>query len=538
MSDQTELTAGGNPERGTALVESEERFRLLVEGVKDYAIFLLDPEGRVSSWNTGAERIKGYTESEIIGQHFSRFYPEEAIARRWPWRELEIAKAEGRFEEEGWRLRKDGSLFWASVVITALFNDEGVLRGFAKVTRDLTERRRVESLEEAGRRMNEFLAVVSHELRTPLNSMLGWIRLMRSGRLEPDVFERGLTIIERNTVSQAQLIEDLLDVSRIMSGKLRLTIESVDLEPVAKAAVDSIRLAADAKGIQLVLSIDPGVGRVWGDPARLQQVIWNLLSNAVKYTSSGGEVRLEIRSVEASVEISVTDTGEGIDPAFLPHVFERFRQADASPTRKHGGLGLGLSIVKHLVEAHGGTVRAVSEGEGKGSTFIVRLPVAAPQAAPPLRPEASEGTIAPGFVCPPGLAEVRVLVVDDEDDAREMIAIILGECRAVVRTARSSAEALAILDEWDAEVLVSDIGMPGEDGYELIRKVRERPASSGGGIPAVALTAYARLEDRMQALGAGYQMHVAKPVEPAELVMVIHSLLEFKGKVSTDGETK
>jgi PAS domain S-box-containing protein len=518
------------------LRESEERFRLMIESVKDYAIFMLDPEGNVASWNEGAHQIKGYEADEIVGRHFSTFYPSEALARRWPEFELEVAKREGRFEDEGWRLRKDGSRFWANVVITALYDKEGVLRGFAKVTRDLTERRRAESLEEANQRMNEFLAMVSHELRTPLNSMLGWMRLIRSGRLDPEGLERGLATIERNTLAQAQLIEDLLDISRIVSGKLRLSIEPVDVEAPVRAAVEAVHFAAEAKSVRLQVVIGSEVGLVSGDPARLQQVVWNLLSNAIKFTPKGGRVRVEIARVESSVEITVSDTGRGIEPEFLPHVFERFRQADASSTREHGGLGLGLSIVKHMVEAHGGTVRAESEGEGKGATFVVRLPVMA------VRRETAQpqpaNTYNPGsgaFECPPELEGVKVLVVDDEADTRDMLMRVLDECHAIVLQAASAEEALAALDAWDADVLISDIGMPGADGYELIRRVRAREGPSAG-IPAVALTAYARFEDRMRALRAGFQMHVAKPVEPAELVTVVHSLLQFRGKARPAGD--
>ena len=513
-----------------ALRQSEERFRLLVEGVKDYAIFLLSPEGYISSWNEGAQRIKGYRSDEIIGQHFSKFYPPESLAKNWPEHELEVAKAQGRFEDEGWRLRKDGTRFWANVIITALYDCTGVLRGFAKVTRDLTERRRAESLIEAGKQMNEFLAVVSHELRTPLNAMLGWVRLLRSGRLDPETFERGLATIERNTLTQAQLVEDLLDVSRIVSGKLVLSVESVDLEGVIQGAVDSVRLAAESKGVRLQIITESGVGMVLGDPSRLQQVLWNLLSNAIKFTPKGGRVRLQLERVDSSVRITVDDTGIGIPPEFLPHAFERFRQADAGVNRTHGGLGLGLAIVKHLVEAHGGTVAAESRGQGMGATFVVQLPIA------PIRRENTHlrNTFGPQlgrFECPSALAGVHVLVVDDEVDAREMIETVLRECKVVVRSVGSAAEALALLDEWRADVLVSDIGMPGENGYELIQKLRQRPAERGGAIPAVALTAYARLQDRMQALAAGFQMHVAKPVEPAELVVVVNSLLEFQGRV-------
>jgi PAS domain S-box-containing protein len=383
--------------------------------------------------------------------------------------------------------------------------------------------------EEANRAKDEFLAMVSHELRTPLNSMLGWTRLLRSGRLDEKAFTRGLETVERNTLSQAQLIEDLLDVSRIITGKLRLSVEPIDLEPVIQTAVDSVRPAANAKEIRLQTIVDSGAGLVSGDRERLQQIIWNLLANAIKFTPKHGKVRLQLARVDSHVEISVADTGQGIDSGFLPHVFDRFRQADAGITRKQGGLGLGLAIVRHLVELHGGTVQAESEGMGKGSTFVVLLPVMA------IRRESAKAKVMPrtsvearGLEGISMLGGVRVLVVDDEPDTREMLSVVLGECEAEVRSAGSAAEALAALESWVPDVLVSDIGMPCEDGYELIAKVRSLPADRGGRIPAVALTAYARFEDRMRALGAGFQMHVAKPVEPAELVMVIHSLLEFR----------
>ncbi len=385
--------------------------------------------------------------------------------------------------------------------------------------------------EEANRAKDEFLAMVSHELRTPLNSMLGWLRLLRSGRLDEASFERGLETVERNTVSQAQLIEDLLDVSRIITGKLRLTVEPVDLQPVIQAAIESVRLAAEARGVRLQTVLDSNAGLVSGDRERLQQVVWNLLSNAIKFTPRNGRVRVELRRVHSSVEVAVVDTGQGIPPELLTNVFDRFWQADASITRKHGGLGLGLAIVRHLVELHGGTVHAESQGDGHGATFVVRLPLT-PVRRDPTTEQArstSMSTIA-GFECPPTLVDKHVLVVDDEADTRELLAAILGECGARVRVAGSADSAIEILDEWEVDVLVSDIGMPIHDGYELIKRVRARPDASGGTIPAIALTAYARFEDRMRALSSGFQMHVAKPVEPAELVMVIHSLLEFSGK--------
>jgi CheY-like chemotaxis protein len=314
---------------------------------------------------------------------------------------------------------------------------------------------------------------------------------------------------------------------------LHLKSEPVGLEPVVGASIDSVRLAADSKNIDIDTIIEPAAGRVLGDRERLQQVLWNLLSNATKFTPAGGKIRVEVERKGEMAEIRVADTGQGIDRAFLPHVFERFRQADASSTRSVGGLGLGLAIVKHLVEAHGGTVRAESEGKGRGSTFIVRLPLLAERESS-LAPRGDLGWTGGPFECPKLLTGIKVLVVDDEEDTREMLAVVLKECEAEVRSAGSAAQALEILEQWIPDVTVSDIGMPHEDGYSLIKKIRERPVALGGGVPAVALTAYARFEDRMRALTTGFQMHVAKPIEPAELVMVIHSLLEFKGNVAAE----
>lgn len=387
------------------------------------------------------------------------------------------------------------------------------------------ERRRA---EDASRAKDDFLAVVSHELRTPLNAMLGWTRLLRAGNLNETRAIQALEVIERNATAQAQLIEDLLDISRITAGKLRLQLRHLDLHDVVNGALDVVRPAADAKGITLRSTIDDSVGPLLGDPDRLQQVVWNFLTNAVKFTPKGGKVWVCVRPVDSQVEIEVSDTGSGIAPAFLPYVFERFRQADVGTTRSHGGLGLGLAIVKSLVELHGGTVEARSEGEGRGTTFVARLPVA------PLRVEETRRTsvhprapgAAPEFACPPQLASVRVLIVDDEPDGRDLIIAALSECGADVVGAGSAAEALARLSSEHFDVLVSDIGMPGEDGYALISKLRARPAEAHGRLPAVALTAFARGEDRTRALAAGFDVHVAKPVEPAELVLILARLVE------------
>ncbi|HEX8636116.1 MAG TPA: ATP-binding protein, partial [Pyrinomonadaceae bacterium] len=386
--------------------------------------------------------------------------------------------------------------------------------------------------QEVNRLKDEFLATLSHELRTPLTAVLGWTRLLGTRQLDEATQTRALETIERNAQSQVQLIDDILDVSRIIRGKLRLDVRPVELMPVIEAAVDSVRPAAEAKGIRLQVVLDPHAGPVSGDPDRLQQVAWNLLSNAIKFTPKDGRVQVLLARVNSHLELTVSDTGQGIEKKFLPYVFDRFRQADPSTTRKHGGLGLGLAIVRHLVELHGGTVTAESEGAGQGTTFKVSLPLmivhqseygsnGGERAAAAEHPTAGGR---PPLECPSELHGLRVLLVEDEADAREMLVVVLTQCRAEVRAVSNAADALSQLESWLPDVLISDIEMPGEDGYTLIRKVRSLPPERGGKIPAAALTAYARAEDRMRALLAGFQLHVPKPVEPAELAAVVASL--------------
>ena len=525
--------------------QSEDSFSLLVQAVSDYAIFILDKEGYIATWNLGAQQIKGYSADEIIGKHFSIFYPEEDLKWDKPTYELKVATEVGRFEDEGWRIRKDGTRLWANVIITALRNKDGTLRGFGKVTRDLTERKQAEEQrlqlareqvaraesDAANRAKDEFLATISHELRTPLNAILGWGRMLRNSLLDEANFARGLDTIERNAKLQAQLIDDLLDVSRIISGKVRLTVMPVELRPVIEAAIDSVRPAAEAKNIRLQITLDTNTGLVSGDPDRLQQVIWNLLSNAVKFTNKGGRVQVRLERINSHVEVTVSDTGKGIPPEFLPYVFDRFRQADSSITRMHGGLGLGLAIVRHLTELHGGIVQAQSPGEGQGATFSLRLPVLIVHGSGRFAinaDEANESSPAQemDFGTSPSLEGLSILVVDDEADARELLKVILETRKAEVTTVASAAEAYETLEWLRPDVIISDIGMPGEDGYSLIRNVRLKEAQKRQGWkPAIALTAHARVEDRLRALSAGYQAHVAKPVEPTELVAVIASLV-------------
>jgi PAS domain S-box-containing protein len=378
---------------------------------------------------------------------------------------------------------------------------------------------------QANRMKDEFLATLSHELRTPLTAILGWTRMLRTGQLDPARIDRAFEAIERNTLAQAQLVEDLLDISRVVSGKLRLEVRPVDLAQVVRDAIESVRPAAEAKQIRLDTILDASADAIMGDSARLQQVVWNLLSNAVKFTTKQGRVHIALQCIDSHVELSIADTGQGIAPEFLPYVFDRFIQADATFSRTHGGLGIGLAIVRNLVEMHGGTVEAHSEGVGKGATFLVRLPRA------PVRLESRDASLihptapqTPSFECPAELEGLRVLVVDDEQDARDLVVTILERCGAESRAVSGVGEALAVLGSWRPQVLLCDIGMPGGDGYELIRAVRARSQAEGGRVPAAALTAYARAEDRRRALMSGYQMHVPKPVEPAELAAVVANL--------------
>jgi len=380
--------------------------------------------------------------------------------------------------------------------------------------------------ERANRVKDDFLATLSHELRTPLNSILGWANLLQvhQSRSEADL-KKGLDAIARNARAQAELIEDLLDMGRIISGKLRLDVRTVEPARVAETAIETVRPAAEAKGIRLEQILDPGAGPIKADPNRLQQAIWNLLTNAVKFTPRGGKVQVVLERVNDHIEIAVADTGEGIDPDFLPHIFERFSQADSSSSRSHRGLGLGLAIVKNLVEMHGGWVRADSPGEGRGATFTLRLPLMAAHEQPAEGPREHSGNGGETAVpCELSLAGLKILIVDDEPDALEVVSRLVQGCGATPFTASSAPAALEIMKREKVDLVISDIGMPNQDGYWLIRQIRALPPEGGGRVPAAALTAFARTEDRRRVLFAGYQTHIPKPVENSELIAVIASL--------------
>jgi PAS domain S-box-containing protein len=531
-----------------ALRESEERLRLGLDagstGTWDWDIVT----NRIT-WSERVYEFHGVKAGEFNGgvEDFSKLvHPDDAprvtqliqdsIENRTPY------TAEFRV------VHPDGQVHWISTNGKVYYAPDGRPLRMLGATIDVTARKSAEAerdrlleseraarseAERASRMKDEFLATLSHELRTPLNAILGWSQILRSGGTTEEDQQQGLETIERNARAQTQIIEDLLDMSRIISGKIRLDVQPVDLVGVIRAAVETVTPAAMAKEIRLQPVLDPMAGSVSGDPNRLQQIFWNLLFNAIKFTAKGGRVQVLLERVNSHLEISVIDSGQGIEPEFLPHVFDRFRQADASTTRKHGGLGLGLAIVKQLVELHGGTVRANSKGEGKGATFIVTLPVTPIQLSTESHPDRRHPT-APGGngssdPCT-DLEGVRVLVVDDEPDARSLMKRLLEDCKAIVTLAATATEALDLLAREPVDVLVSDIGMPKEDGYAFIRRVRQLPSDKGGSIPALALTAYARSEDRTRAIIAGYQMHVAKPVEPSELIAMIASLAERAGK--------
>ena len=387
-----------------------------------------------------------------------------------------------------------------------------------------SERAARASAERLSAIKDEFLATLSHELRTPLNAILGWAHVLRTTAGDDTDMARGLDTILRNSRMQAQMIEDLLDMSRITSGKLRLDVQSVHPIAFVEAAVETVKPAADAKGVRLEALLDPAAGPISGDPSRLQQVVWNLLSNAIKFTPKGGKVQVLLERVNSHIEISVADTGAGVPPEMLPYLFDRFRQGDASSTREYGGLGIGLSIVKSLVELHGGTVKVTSPGENQGTTATVHLPLLIAR-----QPSSSDARLHPRTAtrqtttaASSELTGVKVLVVDDQLDARELIKRILTDCGADVWVAAGAEEALGLLDRHTPDLVVSDIGMPGVDGYELLRRIRKR--ADGTRMPAIALTAFARSEDRTRALRAGFVVHVAKPVDPAELVATVASV--------------
>jgi len=640
-------------DRRTVNRRTEDIYRKAIEDIRDFAIFMLDVNGIVTNWNTGGQHILGYSEEEIIGKDGAKLFTPEDRAKDIPRKEMATAAMSGRAEDERWHVRRDGSRFWASGVMTPVRDGDGKLIGFSKVMRDMTERNklteerdrffalsmdmlsivhldgrfqrinpafhqvlgfseeellamslfdlvhpddhpgtesgyenlangepikwmenrlrtkngsykwvtwsyfpvpeeglafavgrdmtelrqmhevlqlRAEELENANRVKDEFLATMSHELRTPLTSIMGWARLLGSNRLGEKEKERAVHVIQRNAEAQSKLIEDLLDVSRIITGKLRIEMQPVSFASITETAVNSLRPAIDAKQLHLEESIDPAAGPVLGDPSRLQQIVTNLLSNAIKFTPSKGRIDVYLHRRDSHVQLEIKDTGVGIDAEHLPYIFERFRQVDSSNVRAHGGLGLGLAIVDYLVRQQAGIVCAFSEGLGKGATFTVEFPLTASEtirsepgvelfskSAKALMPDAEPFVEAK-------LKDRRILIVEDDPDTQELLQTLLRRHGAEIVAVNSGTSALAEIAHAKPDVIISDIGMAGENGYELIRKIRALDPEAGGHIPAIALTAYAASADRRRALLAGFQTHLGKPVDPDELLAVILSL--------------
>jgi PAS domain S-box-containing protein len=511
-----------------AVRESERQLRTLVNAVPLLA-WMAEPDGRVFWYNQRWYDYTGTTLEQMRGWGWQSVHDPEILPRvleRW---RASVTSGEP-FEMEFPLKSADGEFRSFLTRVTPLRDEQGrVVRWFGTNT-DVEElRRALKQAEDANRLKDEFLATLSHELRTPLTSILGWARMLSNGQLDEATTARALETIERNAKAQSQLIEDILDVSRVITGKLRLEVQPVDLATVIESSIDAVLPAAEAKGIRLQRVLDSGASMVSGDPTRLRQVIWNLLSNAIKFTPRSGRVQVRLERINSHVEIIVADDGQGISPDVLPFIFERFRQADSTTTRAHGGLGLGLAIVRHLVEMHGGTVEVESPGEGLGATFCVKLPLAAVRSfktrrareAERAHPTTSDGS---PFNCPPELDGLRLLVVDDEEDTRTLLKAVLEQCGASVTTVSSAGEALVALKRSRPHVLISDLGMPEEDGYTLIKRVRALSEEEGGQTPSAALTAYARVEDRMKVLRSGFQIHITKPVEPAELVAVVANL--------------
>jgi len=507
------------------------------------AVIEWDSDFRVSRWSQSAERLFGWKAHEVIGKHVNEwqfvFADDVDAVSLVTNRQREGVEVQGVQRNRNYT--REGSVLFCEWYNSVLHDDRGRLVSVLSLVLDVTAREKAEEeraalfirerdarqhAEEADRLKDEFLATLSHELRTPLTSILGWASMIRNAEVEGSNAARAIETIERNARSQARLIDDLLDVSRIITGNLRLDLHPLNLAPIVEAAIDALRPTADVKGIQIKTEQLSSECLVKGDSNRLRQVIWNLLSNAIKFTQRGGVVMIDLRCVGGTVRLAVADTGEGISAEFLPYVFDRFRQAEGSLSRKQGGLGLGLAVVRHLVELHGGSIEAESAGLGQGSVFTVELPLAEerrdPARAEERRREVERRRSKRGTV---RLDGVHVLLVEDDDDSRKLLGTILKRYGARVTATKSAAEALSVFESEVPDLLVSDIGMPDQDGYELIQKLRALPVEKGGQTPAIALTGYASRKDRERALAAGYHQHIAKPIEQSEMITAIAALV-------------
>ena len=489
-----------------ALAQSEERFRLLVEGVQDYAIFMLDARGLISSWNTGAQRIIGYTADEIIGKHFSRFFTDEDVKAHKPWEELAAARHRGRFEGEGWRLRNDGSRFWARAIVTALFDPTGELRGFAKVTQDLSDRRQIQALEAAARNLNEFIAVLAHEIRNPLAPIQTAVQVIQNTSRSAPERDQMYEIIRRQASQLRRIADDMLDITRITRGQMVIDRKLVDLSVIVKYTAAAIAHDPICKNHRLDLSLAPEALMVEGDADRLSQLLTNLLTNACKYTPVDGHICVTTRAADGYVEAAVKDDGSGIEPAALDHIFEMFVQRKPVIERGGGGgLGIGLALSRKIAELHGGTLVAESAGPDKGSVFTFRMPLAAQVNAP-----------APSRAPVTSLAHrLRILIVDDNADAAATLDVLLQSLGYQTCVVGTGTEALESVREFEPNVVLLDIGLPGIDGYEVARRLRAMKQNQR--IKIVAVTGWGQEADKQKSREAGIDVHLVKPVDAAEL---------------------
>jgi PAS domain S-box-containing protein len=552
LSEKRLVEARAAKKSDDLLHETGQHLDALVEA-SPLAIMVVNAKAQVQLWNPAAERIFGWLSAEVIGRQMPIIPAEKLTTFQNSFRAIpQTAKSTSIRETEVSCLRKNGALLQLEIWEAPLQDASGAFSSTLYILADITARKQAEEersdllnraqtarleAERTSHLKDEFLATLSHELRTPLNAILGWARLLRGGQLDAETASRGIESVERNAKIQTKLVEDILDVSRIITGKWRLETRPVDLCASVESSLDAIRTTVEAKEIILERNLDSRVGLILGDPSRVQQILWNLLSNAVKFTPKRGHIQVRVAREGGNAAISVKDNGKGINEEFLPYVFERFRQADGSLTRKFGGLGLGLAIARHLTELHGGTIEVESPGENQGSKFTVRLPLLSGWGSEQLTGEVIRfPSVAALEAAPPELSNVlkglRILVVDDEPSSRELLLTLLSHCGAEVEAGSCATEALTELARFKPDVLISDIEMPEQDGYVLVRKLRSLEDDQGRRIPAVALTAHARTEDRMQALAAGFDTHVPKPVEPAELVTVVASLARrrFKAK--------
>jgi PAS domain S-box-containing protein len=492
--------------------EREDLFRLLVESVRDYAIFMLDPQGRVATWNPGAQKMKGYTREEILGQDFSIFYPPDAVARRWPQLELALARDRGRFEDEGWRLRKDGTRFWANVVIAPMMDAQQRLRGFAKVTRDLTARRQVEALQRTERRMNEFLAMLAHELRNPLAPIRSALDVLERKPADPEVSDWAHAVIDRQSRQLSHLVDDLLDVSRITRGKIALNWELVDLRDAIERVTEALRPIIKLRRQTLELVLPDAPLPVRADATRLEQIIANLLNNANKYTQDGGRISVRAAAIGEIASVTISDNGVGMSPDLVPRVFELFVQGERGLDRRGGGLGVGLTLAKRLTELLNGSLTASSPGPGLGSEFTLAFPMSE-RVAEPSQASSEEATPAVET------KRRRILIVDDNQDAAESLAALLEILGHQTIVLHDGPQALNVAASHQPDMVLLDIGLPGMDGIEVARRLRSMPELNGTRF--IACTGYGREDDARRIDEAGFHRHLVKPVSAADLQRIL-----------------